>query len=184
MALPSSLSGARSDSRSGRDCSRTAAVRRRSPARILGWLNDAMRRHDIHGRFCTITCVHLDTSRERMRVTAACGGHPPALLRRATGGVEEVGELGTLLGLMPDPTLIDARAELGPGDTLLLYTDGITEARAPERVLTEEALREAVDRGPAGSAQALVEHVAAVAVGKEGTPPRDDIAVLALHARG
>ncbi|MET0687440.1 MAG: SpoIIE family protein phosphatase [Solirubrobacteraceae bacterium] len=163
---------------------RAAAVRRRSPARILGWLNDAMRRQDVHGRFCTITCVHLDTGRERMQVTAACGGHPPALLRRAAGGVEEVGELGTLLGLMPDPTLIDARAELGPGDTLLLYTDGITEARAPERVLSEEALREAVDRGPAGSAQALVEHVAAVAVGKEGTPPRDDIAVLALHARG
>jgi serine phosphatase RsbU (regulator of sigma subunit)/PAS domain-containing protein len=163
---------------------RTAAVRRRSPARILGWLNDAMRRQDIAGRFCTITCVHLDTSRERMRVTAACGGHPPALLRRAGGTVEEVGELGTLLGLMPDPTLSDAQAELGAGDTLLLYTDGITEARAPERVISEEELRDAVARGPGHSAQALVEHVAAVAVGKEGTPPRDDIAVLALRARG
>ena len=163
---------------------RAAAVRRRSPARILGWLNDAMRRQDIGGRFCTITCVHLDTGRERMRVTVACGGHPPALLRRAGGTVEEVGELGTLLGLMPDPTLSDAHAELGPGDTLLLYTDGITEARAPERVISEEELRDAVARGPARSAQALVEHVAAVAMGKEGTPPRDDIAVLALHARG
>jgi serine phosphatase RsbU (regulator of sigma subunit) len=163
---------------------RTAAVRRRSPARILAWLNDAMRRHDVAGRFCTITCVHLDTSRARIRATAACGGHPPALLRRADGTVEELGELGTLLGLMPDPTLVDARAELDAGDTLLLYTDGITEARAPERVISEAELQAAVARGPAGSAQALVEHVAAVAVGKEGTPPRDDIAVLALHARG
>ena len=99
-------------------------------------------------------------------------------------GVEEVGALGTLLGLVPDPTLIDVRAELGAGDTLLLYTDGITEARAPERVVSEEELRAAVARDPGGSAQALIEHVAAVAVGKEGTPPRDDMALLALRARG
>jgi serine phosphatase RsbU (regulator of sigma subunit) len=163
---------------------RTAAVRRRSPAKILAWLNDAMRRQDLAGRFCTITCVHLDTGRERIRVTAACGGHPAALLRRSDGTVEEVGGMGTLLGLLPDPTLVDDRAELGPGDTLLLYTDGITEARAPERVLTEQELRAAVARGPGDSAQALVEHVAAVAVGKEGTPPRDDMALLALRARG
>jgi serine phosphatase RsbU (regulator of sigma subunit)/PAS domain-containing protein len=163
---------------------RTAAVRRRSPARILAWLNDAMRRQDLAGRFCTITCVHLDTSRASIRATAACGGHPPALLRRAGGAVEEVGAMGTLLGLMPDPTLSDMRTELGPGDALVLYTDGITEARAPQRVLSEAELKQAIAQGPAGSAQALVEHVAAVAMGKEGTPPRDDIAVLALHARG
>ena len=47
-----------------------------------------------------------------------------------------------------------------------------------------EELRDAVARGPGHSAQALVEHIAAVAVGKEGTPPRDDIAVLALRALG
>jgi len=163
---------------------RTAAVRRRSPAKILAWLNDAMRRQDLAGRFCTITCVHLDTGPERIRVTAACGGHPPGLLRRAAGGVEEVGGMGTLLGLLPDPALADERAELGPGDTLLLYTDGITEARAPERVIGEEALRQAVARGPGDSAQGLVEHMAAFAVGKEGTPPRDDMALLALRARG
>ena len=42
---------------------RAAAVRRRSPAAILRWLNDAMLRQDRDGRFCTIACVHLDTSR-------------------------------------------------------------------------------------------------------------------------
>ena len=113
-----------------------------------GWLNDAMRRQDVAGRFCTITCVHLDTGRARIRVTAACGGHPPALLRRADGRVEEVGELGTLLGLVPDPTLGDARAELEPGDTLLLYTDGITEARAPERVISRGAAARGGRDGP------------------------------------
>jgi len=162
---------------------RTAAVRRRSPAAILRWLNDAMVRQDLDGRFCTITCVHLDTSRPEIRITVACGGHPPALLRREAGAVEEVGVPGTLLGLVPDPQLEDAHAELAPGDALVLFTDGITEARAPARVIEPEELHGALRGIAAGSAQRIVEQLAALAVGKEGTPPRDDIAVLALRAR-
>jgi PAS domain S-box-containing protein len=163
---------------------RTAAVRRRSPAAILRWLNDAMVRQDLDGRFCTIACVHVDTSRRDIRVVVACGGHPPALLRREGGGVEEVGVPGTLLGLVADPQLEDRRAELAPGDALVLFTDGITEARAPERVIEPQALQHALSAIAAGSAQRIVEQLAALAVGKEGTPPRDDIAVLALRARG
>jgi serine phosphatase RsbU (regulator of sigma subunit)/PAS domain-containing protein len=163
---------------------RTAAVRRRSPAAILRWLNDAMVRQELDGRFCTITCVHLNTSRLDIGVTVACGGHPPALLRRQAGAVEEVGTPGTLLGLVPDPQLEDRRAVLAPGDALVLFTDGITEARAPERVIEPEALHDALAAIPPGSAQRIVEQLAALAVGKEGTPPRDDIAVLALRALG
>jgi serine phosphatase RsbU (regulator of sigma subunit) len=163
---------------------RTAAVRRRSPSAILRWLNDAMVRQDLEGRFCTIACVHLDTSRPEIRVTVACGGHPPALLRREAGEVEEIGPPGTLLGLVPDPQLADERGVLGPGDALVLFTDGITEARAPERVIEPQALHDALRAIPAGSAQRIVEQLAALAMGKEGTPPRDDIAVLALRARG
>jgi serine phosphatase RsbU (regulator of sigma subunit) len=159
-------------------------MRRRSPAAILHWLNDAMRRQDLGGRFCTIACVHLDTARPAIRATVACGGHPPALLRRADGRVEDLGAPGTLLGLIPDPELVDERAKLHAGDTLVLYTDGITEARAPERVLEPEDLHGALAGAPGDSAQRIVEHLAALAMGKEGTPPRDDIAVLALRARG
>jgi serine phosphatase RsbU (regulator of sigma subunit)/PAS domain-containing protein len=162
---------------------RTAAVRRRSPAAIMRWLNDAMCRADLDGRFCTIACVHLDTSRTAgIRVTVACGGHPPVLLRRAGGEVEELGAAGTLLGLVRDPHLEDTYAELGAGDALVLYTDGITEARAPERVLGPEDLRAALSADPGEAAQAIVERLSALAMGKEGTPPRDDIAILALRA--
>lgn len=163
---------------------RTAAVRRRSPTAILRWLNDAMLRQDLEGRFCTIACVHLDLARPQIRATVACGGHPPVLLRHADGGVEEVGPSGTLLGLVRDPRLEDERRDLAPGDTLVLYTDGITEARAPERVLESEELQAALRSVHPPTAQRIVEHLAALAVGKEGTPPRDDIAVLALRARG
>ena len=163
---------------------RTAAVRRRSPAAILRWLNDAMCREDLNGRFCTIACVHLDTSRPQIRAVVSCGGHPPALLRRAGGAVEELGRPGTLLGLVRDPRLEDEQADLAPGDALVLFTDGITEARAPERVIEPEELQRALSAMPADSSQRIVERLAALAMGAEGTPPRDDVAVLALRARG
>jgi serine phosphatase RsbU (regulator of sigma subunit) len=163
---------------------RAAAVRRRSPAAILRWLNDAMCRQDLGGRFCTIACVHLDTSRPAIRIAVACGGHPPALLRRAGGEVEELGPPGTLLGLVPDPSLQDAHSQMRPGDALVLFTDGITEARAPERLLELEDLRAALSAIPAESSQQIVERLTAFAMGKEGTPPRDDLAILALRARG
>jgi serine phosphatase RsbU (regulator of sigma subunit) len=160
---------------------RTAAVRRRSPASILAWLNDSMCRQDLQGRFCTIACVHLDTSRPAIRVAVSCGGHPPALLRRADGAVEELGTAGTLLGLVRDPQLSDQRSELHPGDALVLFTDGITEARAPERMLEPDDLRRALSTMPGDSARGIVERLTALAMGAEGTPPRDDIALLALR---
>ncbi len=163
---------------------RTAAVRRRSPAAILRWLNDAMLRQDRDGRFCTIACVHIDTSRPRIRVSVACGGHPPALLRRADGAVAELGPAGTLLGLVPELELEDEHAELGQGDALLLYTDGVTEARAPQRMLDQEELHAVLAGLPDGSAQALADGLVAAALGPEPGAPRDDIAVLALRARG
>ena len=136
------------------------------------------------GRFCTIACVHLDTSRPVIRIAVACGGHPPALLRRADGAVEEVGVPGTLLGLVHDPKLEDQRAELRAGDALVLYTDGITEARAPAHVLGPDELHEALAAMAGETAEQLVEQLTALAIGADGAPPRDDIAVLALRALG
>ena len=143
-----------------------------------------MVRQDLDGRFCTIACVHLDMARPEIRATVACGGHPPALLRRADGTVEELGSPGTLMGLVRDPHLEDRCSELRAGDALVLYTDGITEARAPERVLGPEELHAGLSGMRADSAQRIVQQLAAMAVGGDGRPPRDDIAVLALRARG
>jgi serine phosphatase RsbU (regulator of sigma subunit) len=96
--------------------------------------------------------------------------------------VEELGVAGTLLGLVDRPELEDVSGELLPGDTVVLYTDGLTEAGAPERVWTSEQLG-AVLRHTAGSPpQAVVDHAVQAALGVQ-PEPRDDIAVLALHAQ-
>jgi serine phosphatase RsbU (regulator of sigma subunit)/PAS domain-containing protein len=166
---------------------RAAAVRRRSPAAILRTLSEAMMRQEDGvagaGRFCTIAAVHFDLSRERVRATVACGGHPLPALLRADGSVEELGTSGTLLGLVDRPELHDVTGELQPGDTLVLYTDGLTEAAAPERVWTPEDLLAAL-RGAAGKpVRGVVDHLVAAAIG-EIAAPRDDVAVLAVRATG
>jgi PAS domain S-box-containing protein len=161
---------------------RAAAVRRRSPSAILRWLSDAMlQQGENDGRFCTIACAHLDVSRSPARVTVACGGHPLPLLVRADGATEELGAPGTLLGLVAHPHLQDRSAELHGGDTLVLYTDGLTEAGAPERVWEPDELAATARATAGGPAAATVERLVAAAV--DSAPRvRDDVAVLALRA--
>ena len=162
---------------------RAAAVRRRSPSAILRWLSDAMLQQsaDQDGRFCTIACAHLDLSRSPARVTVACGGHPLPLVVRAGGAVEELGSPGTLLGLVAHPELQDRSAELHGGDTLVLYTDGLTEAGAPDHVWEPEELAAAARESAGGTAAATVDRLLSAAIGAVPAA-RDDIALLALRA--
>jgi PAS domain S-box-containing protein len=161
---------------------RAAAVRLRSPSAILRWLSDAMlRQGEGDGRFCTIACARLELGRAPARVTVACGGHPLPLAVRERGGVEEVGEPGTLLGLVPNPSLRDTSTELDAGDTLVLYTDGLTEANAPARVWTADDLAVAAGQAGGRTAAGVVDHLLAEAI-EPVTQPRDDVAVLALRA--
>jgi serine phosphatase RsbU (regulator of sigma subunit) len=158
---------------------RAAAVRRRSPSAILRWTNEAMLRQDTAGRFCTIACAHLDLSRSPARLTVSCGGHPAPLVRRADGTVAEIGTAGTLLGLVADPDLHDAATDLAPGDLLVAYTDGLTDAAAPARTWASEDIVAMVAAADGASAGSVTSHLVAAALGGVAAP-RDDVAMLAL----
>jgi serine phosphatase RsbU (regulator of sigma subunit) len=103
-----------------------------SPAQILSRLNDALARDNPKFMFVTVILAIYDV------VTGECalarGGHPPAVLRNARGRVSEVTmPTGTLVGIMaPYPAQEDVRMQLGVGDTLVFYTDGVTEANAQD----------------------------------------------------
>jgi anti-sigma regulatory factor (Ser/Thr protein kinase) len=92
-----------------------------------------------------------------------------------------VGPHGTLLGVAHDPFLTDTAVELRPGDSLVLYTDGLTDAYAPEEILTQADLVAALERCQGREAGEITRGVANALLGVNGRQPRDDIALLVLR---
>jgi PAS domain S-box-containing protein len=159
---------------------RAAAMRQADPSQILGLLNEALLRQRTDKRFCTVLYGRLEPNGNDAWFEFASGGHPlPLVLRAAhTGG--EVGEPGTLLGIVPDPQLHDQRVLLRAGDAVVLYTDGVTDSAAPRRIWTGPELAGVVGRTAGKDADAIAELVMSAALGDGGGEPRDDIAILVL----
>lgn len=82
-----------------------------------------------HTRFATLVLASVRRTGGRVRLRLTSAGHPRPLILRATGEVEEADTGGTLVGALPVVTSRSATVDLSPGETCLLYTDGITEAR-------------------------------------------------------
>jgi len=146
------------------------------PGAVLTEVNRAMLDQDFQGRFATAILAQLRFRSEGVVLTVASAGHPAALIARAGGHVQEYGGHGALLGIFPDAVIEESTTALQPGDALALYTDGLLEARAPERVLTVDQLIEQLERYSPRSAQdtanALLELV------DFGRDVRDDVAVV------
>jgi serine phosphatase RsbU (regulator of sigma subunit) len=159
-----------------------AREQRAAPASVLERVNEAMLEQDFEGRFATAILAHLAFADGGVRVTLATAGHPAALLARAGGGVEELGECGTLLGVFPDPSIPECSALLEPGDAIALYTDGLAEAHAPDRALTVEQLVGRLASAHPRSARAMIDALLALVDLDAGA--RDDIAILAAHVAG
>jgi serine phosphatase RsbU (regulator of sigma subunit) len=162
---------------------RAAAMRQDGPSQILGLLNEALLRQRTDKRFCTVLYGRLEANGRGHWFDFASGGHPLPLVLRGSSSSDvggEIGVPGTLLGIVPDPTLADERILLCPGDALVLYTDGVTDSAAPTRILDAASLSDAV--GPAGALDAdeIAERVMNAALAGPGKEPRDDIAILVL----
>jgi sigma-B regulation protein RsbU (phosphoserine phosphatase) len=164
---------------------RAAAVYDPDPAAVLGNLNAVLYQDYLSNteRYCTVIFGILGPRTATGRtVTITGGGHPPALLLRSAGTAEYVSVSGgPLVGVLPDAQFAATTMHLGPGDTLVLYTDGLTEARTstPGQRYGSEALL-AVARGLApASAPAVVAALTAVISGF-GPGLDDDTALMAL----
>jgi serine phosphatase RsbU (regulator of sigma subunit) len=116
--------------------------------------------------------------------TLGSAGHPPPLLVRPDGEVYPVRVAGLAAGLLPTVEYAETTVELAVGETLLCYTDGVTEAgRAGLRAGTRRLVRVAAEYARAG-AEALVEAVEMDVVERSSGGRRDDLAVLAVRATG
>ena len=159
---------------------RAAAMRHEDPSQILGLLNDALLTQSSDRRFCTVLYGRVESNGAGVSFEFSSGGHPLPLLLRTGDGGTELGEPGTLLGIVTDPTLRDEEVKLRPGDAVVLYTDGVTEAGAPARLLTGPQLAATVGP-PAGlAADAIAERLLTTALESTPDEPRDDIAIIVL----
>jgi PAS domain S-box-containing protein len=160
---------------------RTAARYEATPSRVLEVVNRALLdERGASGRYCTVALcrVELDGT---ARATLCCAGHPQPMVLRGDGGVEPVGGRGSVLGWVPDPRLVDVPFELAGGDAVVLFTDGVTEARTTGDAFGEQALGDLL-RGAAGAdAEGIAERVERAA--RLAGERRDDVAVLVSRVR-
>ncbi len=145
--------------------------------RTLERLNRIICRSRLSTRFVSLFLAELDMNGSLMFCNA---GHPPALLVHSDGTIDRLSTGGTLLGPFPDTRYSIGLARLGPGELLLLYSDGITEARnADDQELGEEHLCRLVVDSRHRDPQAIVDGIfAAVGEHSGGGPREDDQTVL------
>jgi len=134
------------------------------------------------GRYCTLAMAALARDGQgQLDVTLHLAGHDRPVFVGADGKAAYVGTPGTALGLLPQVKSPSLALSLAPGDTLIFYTDGITERRRGSELFGIERLRAAAGTLAGLSAAAIAAQLRATALTFSSEPPRDDIAILALR---
>lgn len=165
---------------------RAATVRTRAIARNLSEVNAALaRQYDVdrergEHRFATATVIRFRRDVDAVAVIAGSGGHAPPLIARADGTVEELACRGPLLGVFEDATFATDEARLDPGDVLVLYTDGVTEARRGREEYGDDRLRDLLSSCAGQPAPEVAGVIEDAVLSFQGGVARDDIAVLAI----
>jgi serine phosphatase RsbU (regulator of sigma subunit) len=151
------------------------------PDAVLGRLNQAVRRHGPGDRFCSLALVHLSRVGGGFRAEIGNAGHPPPMVRRADGVVEEIDVSGNLLGI-DDAMRAESRScLLGPGDVLVLYTDGIIEARRHGELFGYERLADALADADGEPAHVVAERINDAVSAFAPGPAADDRALLVVR---
>ncbi|MCA2218827.1 PP2C family protein-serine/threonine phosphatase [Jidongwangia harbinensis] len=156
------------------------------PAAMLQVLNQALLQAGRQHRFVTLVVGAVRrTDHGRVAMTLAAGGHPPPLVLRNDGTVEEVPTSGTLIGVVHRTVARTAEIELAPGELCLLYSDGLTEARGGATGTEhygELRLHDALASCQGLPGTAVVERVRQLVSDWVHGGIRDDIAMLAVRA--
>ena len=147
---------------------------------ILGSLNHALLRQHTT-RFCTVALVRLRRGGECWEATLSLGGHPlPFLLEAGGSDPVAIGDPGTLIGAFRIAEYHDRDILLTPGAQIVLYTDGVCEARRGMEFYGEERLQALIASG-AGSAATLTDAVLDDVLAFQSDQPRDDITIVAVR---
>jgi len=163
---------------------RAAALHERSPAAILRQLNELLLvtgGDDLEPRFCTAVVATVTPHGDAASITLSVAGHPAPLLLRSDGTTEPVLASGTMLGVLDDAELADVTLELGAGDSLVLYTDGVTERHVGGRFFDEETFASVLSRCTGFTAPVLAERIETASRAFLEDLPSDDLAVVVVR---
>ena len=148
----------------------------------LNSLNFEMAGSDLGFRFITLSIAILDPAKHEIQLASA--GHLPPVLRRDRKGAEIIGhrESGLPLGVVAEQTYESLRIPMAPNDTILFYTDGITEAmNARNELFAKERARQIIADGPQSVTELIPTLIDAVGSFCDGRAQRDDICVIGLR---
>lgn len=162
-------------------CFRSHARLGAAPAAVLEALNRELVAMEQPDAFVALLCARVEP--ERARFSFANAGLPPPLLVRRDGTVEELAGGGVLLGVTPHARYGDLEVALEDGELVLLYTDGLTEARRGDELFGTWRVMERLARDASGPASGLV-HALIEEARAFSDKPLDDITIVALRQVG
>ena len=162
---------------------RTAAADGRSPSAALSLANELILKHSQTDLFVTAFYATLDTHSGRL--TYANAGHNrPMWLQSGSGEIQELAARGIVLGILEDIELEEREIDVAPGDVLVFYTDGVTEAMNTDgQQFGRERLRAAVAGNPGASAQQILSAVVDAVKAFAGHAPQSDDRTLFVVKR-
>ncbi len=158
---------------------RAAAQHPGSPGDLLRELNSAMVAQGANYCTAAVLTIRLGAG-EPVAVTLCLAGHHPPLLLHSDGAIDAVGSPGTLLGWTDDPSFTEHQLNLDAEQTLLLFTDGLTDASAPPS-WSDERLHGVVRDAPRENLARMLGAIERAAVADAVGRPRDDIAMLGIR---
>jgi GAF domain-containing protein len=170
---------------------RASAKYETSPGALLRGLNDAINlniaessgegpRGRTEARLCTAAIIRFDRSESGWSATTSTAGHPLPLVRRADGSVFNACEPGLLLGVAEAPTYRETTINLGPDETIVLYTDGVSERYADREMFGSEGIARVLSKST-GPASQVAEEILVASMGYT-TRREDDLVVLTIRA--
>jgi PAS domain S-box-containing protein len=166
---------------------RSSALEHESPAAVLSHLNDILLRaggdapRETDPRFCTVCLTRLQVRDGGAAVTLSLGGHPLPYILGADGSVRQVGQPGSLLGVVEGAVVSDEEHTLGPGDSLVLYTDGITERHRGRDFFGDDRVRQTLQAAAGLTADEIAGRIESAARHFVEGQPSDDMAVVVVR---
>ncbi len=162
---------------------RSLAMEHVDPSSLLHALDRELQHENVE-RFCTLVALRVTNAGSGWQVDGSVGGHPLPVLAKADGSVRHLGVPGSLVGILDEPEYQTFSHAFGPDEFLVLYTDGITEAKHDREQFGTERLLEFIServRDVGTSAADLTASIVRAALAFQSGNANDDIAVLTLQ---